>query len=128
MTQPTSCSSNCIFSVGIRWQKYRLRLCDKSQAYIQSRSLLNQEFYAKILDEFRDNYVKDSIFVILKPFYGIPEAGTHCWVAYNNHYIKELVMEPSTYGPCLLISKDKDIFGMVAMQTDDTLIFNEDKF
>lgn len=37
-------------------------------------------------------------------------------------------MEPSTYDPCLLISKDKDVFGIVAMQTDNTLTLGEDRF
>ncbi|KAI0992688.1 hypothetical protein K3495_g15497 [Podosphaera aphanis] len=90
---------------------------DISQAYTQSASFLSRKFYAKIPEQFCKSYPNDSILVILKPLYGIPEAGTHWWVTYNNHHRKELLMETSTYDPCLLISKDRDAFGVVAMQT-----------
>ncbi|KAI1001022.1 hypothetical protein K3495_g7180 [Podosphaera aphanis] len=101
---------------------------DISQAYTQSKSFLNRKFYAKIPEQFRKSYPNDSILVILKPLYGIPEAGTHWWVTYNNHHREELLMQTSTYDPCLLISNDRDAFGAVAMQTDDTLILGEKQF
>ena len=37
-------------------------------------------------------------------------------------------METSTYNPCLLITKDKDIFRIVGMQTNDTIILANKKF
>ena len=37
-------------------------------------------------------------------------------------------MATSTYDPCLLITTTKDAFGMVGMQTDDTLILASDEF
>ena len=37
-------------------------------------------------------------------------------------------METSTYNPYLLITKDKDTFGIVGMQTDDTIILANKKF
>ena len=38
-------------------------------------------------------------------------------------------METSTFDPCLLVTRNKDgPFGMVAMQTDDTLILGDDAF
>lgn len=43
------------------------------------------------------------------------------------HHTKELGMKPSTYDPCLLIA-NKDIFGLVGMQTDDTSILGDIKF
>ena len=37
-------------------------------------------------------------------------------------------METSTYDPCLLISTQENQFGVVGMQTDDTLILANDLF
>jgi len=36
-------------------------------------------------------------------------------------------MQTSTYDPCLLISKGEE-FGLIGMQTDDTLIVSDKKF
>jgi hypothetical protein len=65
--------------------------------------------------------------VVLKPLYGIAEAGIHWWVTYSKHHRKKLSMDPSTYDPCLLISTDKNKFRIVAMQTDDTLGLSDDQ-
>ncbi|KAI1001862.1 hypothetical protein K3495_g6346 [Podosphaera aphanis] len=40
------------------------------------------------------------------------------------HHVKELGIKPSTYDPCFLISTE-DMFRLVGMQTDDTLILDE---
>jgi hypothetical protein len=37
-------------------------------------------------------------------------------------------MTTSSYDPCLLITTSKEAFGLVGMQTDDTLILGDDKF
>ena len=37
-------------------------------------------------------------------------------------------MEPSTYDPCLMITTTKERFGIVGMQTDDTLILADKNF
>jgi hypothetical protein len=67
--------------------------------------------------------------VVVKPLYGIAEAGTHWWATYSNHHKTKLSMETSTYDPCLLIStSDSEGFGIVGMQTDDTIILADDKF
>ena len=66
--------------------------------------------------------------VILKPLYGIPEAGTHWFSTYHRHHTEKLKMATSTYDLCLLITTTKDAFGMVGIQTDDTLILASDEF
>jgi hypothetical protein len=54
--------------------------------------------------------------VVVKPLYGIAEAGTHWWVTYNNHYKIKLSIETSIYNPCLLIStSDSEGFGIVGI-------------
>jgi hypothetical protein len=60
---------------------------------------------------------------VIKPLYRIAEAGVHWWTTYHGHHCKELDMSTSTYNPCLLITNNNaDTFGIVGMQTDDTLI------
>ena len=67
--------------------------------------------------------------VVVKPLYGIAEAGTHWWATYFKHHRDQLKMITSTYDPCLFISNsDSTCFGIVGMQTDDTLILANDEF
>ena len=66
--------------------------------------------------------------VVLKPLYGIAKAGTYQWATYSKYYKEKLFMIISTYDPCLLITTLKEIFGVVGMQTDDTIILVNKKF
>ena len=66
--------------------------------------------------------------IVRRPLYGIPEAGTHWWATYYKHHLEKLLMTTSSYDPCLLITTTKDAFGVVGMQTDDTLILGDDNF
>jgi hypothetical protein len=60
---------------------------------------------------------------VVKPLYGIAEAGVHWWNTYHKHHREKLHMQTSTFDPCLLISTGgKDDFAIVGMQTDDTLL------
>ena len=66
--------------------------------------------------------------VVLRPLYGIPEAGTHWWATYHNHHKEKLSMTTSTYDPCFLITTGKEAFRIVGIQTDDTLILASEEF
>ena len=66
--------------------------------------------------------------VVLKPLYGIAEAGTHWWATYSKHHKEKLLMCTSTFDPCFLITTTKAPFGIVGMQTDDTIILGDDQF
>jgi hypothetical protein len=66
--------------------------------------------------------------IVRKPLYGIPEAGTHWWATYHKHHREKLAMATSTYDPCLLIITIKRAFGIVGIQTDDTLILRSEEF
>jgi hypothetical protein len=71
----------------------------------------------------------NTIIVVKKPLYGIPEAGTHWWSTYYKHHRDKLGIITSTYNPCLLITSGASIsFGIVAIQTDDTLIASNIEF
>lgn len=104
---------------------YDLYLRDISQAYVQSTTSLNRKFYVRPPREL--GLQEDSILQIIKPLYGVPEAGAHWFNTYHTHHTKKLLMVPSTYDPCLLF-KNSDGFGVVGLQTDDTLILADEIF
>ena len=67
--------------------------------------------------------------VVIKPLYSIAEAGADWWSTYFKHYTEKLHMQTSTYDLCLLISKQSSTgFGIVGMQTDDTLGLSDQDF
>jgi hypothetical protein len=90
--------------------------------------LLNRDFFVKPPQELarRLNLQDDSVLKVVKPLYGVPEAGNHWFKTYHSHHVNELGMEQSTYDPCLLLSNQP--FGVVGLQTDDTLFVGDDAF
>jgi hypothetical protein len=64
---------------------------------------------------------------VIKPLYGVPEAGNHWFNTYHRHHIEELQMDQSTYDPCLLYT-NRNGFGIVGLQTDDTLFLADETF
>lgn len=59
--------------------QYGLYLRDISQAYVQSTTPLNRQFYIRPPAEL--GLPRDSILKVIKPLYGVPEAGAH-WFNY----------------------------------------------
>jgi hypothetical protein len=103
-------------------------LRDITQAYTQSETHLQRLILAYLPEQIRHQYPKDTIMVVLKPLYGIAEAGTHWWATYSKHHKEKLRMITSTFDPCFLITTTKAPFGIVGMQTDDTIILGDDQF
>jgi len=64
--------------------------------------------------------------LVIKPLYGILEAGNHWFKTYHNHYTQQLAIKQSTYDPCLLYSTKP--FGVVGLQTDDILVLADPQF
>jgi hypothetical protein len=106
----------------------RLYLRDISQAYVQSTTTLNREFYVRPPHELIEQLGIDeaSVLKVVKPLYGVPEAGNHWFKTYHSHHIQQLHMDQSTYDPCLLQSNEP--FGIVGLQTDDTLFLADETF
>ncbi|KAJ4159560.1 uncharacterized protein LMH87_008458 [Akanthomyces muscarius] len=100
---------------------------DIKQAYTQSTTALNRTILAKVPKHLKSAYPPGTIMRVIKPLYGIPEAGTHWWVTYSKHHREKLGMTNSTFDPCLMISED-DKFGIVGMQTDDTIGLSDERF
>jgi hypothetical protein len=68
----------------------------------------------------------DNVLKVLKPLYGVLEAGNHWFKTYHTHYVKELGIEQSTYDLCLLHCKEP--FGLVGLQIDDILFLIDSAF
>jgi len=101
-----------------------LYLRDITQAYVQSNTHLNRDFYVRPPKELR---LKDGLLMrIIKPLYGVPEAGNHWFNTYHCHHLEKLHMSQSTYDPCLLYTNNG--FGVVGLQTDDTLLLADETF
>jgi len=108
--------------------EHSLYLRDISQAYIQSATNLNREFYIRPPEELRTELgmQEGTILRVLKPLYGVPEAGNHWFKTYHRHHTENLGMKQSTYDPCLLQSNKP--FGVVGLQTDDSLFLADKNF
>jgi len=114
-------------SLLLRGQHLWLR--DITQAYVQAAMPLNRTILAKLPTQIQHHYPDNTIMKVVKPLYGIAEAGTYWWATYYAHHREKLQMETSTYDPCLLITtKENQHFGIVGMQTDDTIGVSDEAF
>lgn len=100
-----------------------LYLRDISQAYVQSLTRINREFYVRPPPELN---LPDKLPKVEKPLYGIPEAGNHWFRTYQRHHVETLGMRPSAHDDCLLYTTSG--VGLVGLQTDDTLILADKEF
>jgi hypothetical protein len=122
-------SQRIILSIGSSKNDAQFYIRDITQAYIQSTTYLNRDFYIRIPPDLAHFFPGARFLKIVRPLYGIPEAGNHWYRTYHGHHTKKLGMETSTYDPCLLHCSNPDRgFGIVGMQTDDTLIVADSAF
>ena len=107
-----------------------LWLRDITQAYTQSDDHLQRTIIADLPEQLKTAYPPSTVMVVVKPLYGIAEAGAYWWSTYHKHHTEKLLMRTSTYDPCLLISKPTENggFGIIGMQTDDTLGLSDETF
>jgi N-glycosylase/DNA lyase len=83
---------------------------------------------AKLLTQIAYQYPKDTIIIMVKLLYRIAEAGTYWWAMYSKYYKEKLLIDTSTYNPCLLITTTNSAFGIISIQTDNTIIFRDKYF
>jgi hypothetical protein len=106
----------------------KLYLCDVTQAYTQLTTLLNRDFYVCPPPELATAY-GSIILKVIRPLYGIPEAGNHWFCTYQQHHTNQLNMTSSIFDPYLLYSTEvATSFGIVGIQIDDTLLFADPAF
>jgi Reverse transcriptase (RNA-dependent DNA polymerase) len=119
-------SQRLILAFAVILPDVKLYLRDITQAYTQSKTCLNRAFYIRPPIELQ--LEEGSILRVVKPLYGVPEAGNHWYNTYHTHHIDQLDMSQSTYDPCLLYTRDTRGFGLVGLQTDDTIILADTTF
>ncbi|KAI0991789.1 hypothetical protein K3495_g16398, partial [Podosphaera aphanis] len=95
---------------------------DITQAYIQSTTSLARNIFVTPPKEL--NQPRNILLKVLKPLYGIAEAGTHWFKTYHTHHTNRLSLTQSPSDPCLLFSND----AIVALQTDDTFFACNEQF
>ncbi|KAM4061611.1 reverse transcriptase (RNA-dependent DNA polymerase) [Hirsutella rhossiliensis] len=106
-----------------------LSLRDITQAYPQAQTELFRTILTHLPAELEGRYPEGTIIRVIKPLYGIAEAGVHWFRTYHGHHVDNLDMSTSTYDLCFLITnKGPDNFGIVGMQTDDTLMLGTQRF
>ena len=98
--------------------------------YTHSKSDLNQIILAKPPVELVEllKLALNTVILVVKPLYGIPEAGNHWYKTYSNHHRDKLHMDTSTYDPCLLVSTTPNAFALLVLQTDDSLFVASPEF
>jgi hypothetical protein len=100
-------------------------LRDITQAYTQSETHLQRLILAYLPEQIRHQYPEGTIIVVLKPLYGIAEAGTHWWATYSKHHKEKLLMTTSIFDPCFLIITTGTLFGIIRMQTNNIIILGD---
>ena len=97
-------------------------LRDITQAYTQSKIGLNCTVICYLPVELKKRYPKGTVLLIVKPLYGLAEAKNHWFATYLDYHKEKLGMEISSYDAYLLIIKNGgENFGIVGLQTDNTL-------
>ncbi|KAF7566074.1 hypothetical protein PtrM4_143940 [Pyrenophora tritici-repentis] len=74
-----------------------IELRDITQAYPQAQTTLKRTILAHLPTELVHRYPEGTLLHVIKPLYGIAEAGVHWWTTYHGHHCKELDMATSTY-------------------------------
>jgi hypothetical protein len=125
------CSQRVIMALApaLLQHEMTMELRDITQAYPQAQTNLQRTILAHLPSELVSKYPEGTLLHVIKPLYGIAEAGVHWWTTYHGHHRTELDMSTSTYDPCLLVTNgNADAFGLVGMQTDDTLMLGTAAF
>ncbi len=106
----------------------KLYLRDIIQAYVQSRSNLNRDFYVRSFFELIKlmRISSECILKVIKSLYEVPETDNHWFKTYHDHHTDKLEIIQFTYDSCLLyissiIFTQIDL-KIVNMQIDDILI------
>jgi len=117
------CSQRLILALvpSLMQQGLHVAIRDITQAYTQSETDLQRTVLLRLPRELRSKYPDNTVLKVIKPLYGLAEAGLHWFATYSEHHKRRLAMEPSGYDPCLLITRAGEPFGLVGLQTDDTL-------
>lgn len=97
---------------------------DVTQAYLQSKSHLTREVYIRPKERDKEILgVKDGeLFKLIRPLYGLCDAGDYWGETMTSHLINDLKMRPTSGDPSLYYWKDRGkLAGVTGMYVDDLL-------
>lgn len=98
--------------------------------YIHNHGLISLETPSDgLLDELSKPYINLPPIIlmhIVKPLFGIPEAGIHWLDTWTNHSIKKLGLRSACFDPCLLFTQSIP-FDIMGMPSDDILFIGKPK-
>lgn len=126
-------SQRLMFSLFPTLAKYGM-VCfsrDIKQAYIRSKSYLVRDIFCWPSPEAAKAYNlgPDDIIHVVKPLYGIAEAGNHWYETWTNYIQGTFGLRPSAFDPCLLITENgRKPFAIAGTQVDDTLFIGDGDF
>jgi hypothetical protein len=113
-----------IICLAVTLSQMKLYLRNIIQIYVQSRSILNRDFYvqssSKLIKLMRISF--ECVLKVIKSLYEVFEADNHWFKTYHDHHIDKLEMTQFIYDSCLLYIIDRICMKIVDMQIDDTLI------
>ena len=104
---------------------------DVNQAYLQSKDAMARYLYVTVRPRDAKYFGMDEneLLRILKPPYGLPEAGDYWDVTLVLHVKEDLVMDPLTGDPALFLKKDAgDHDGMLGAYVDDSCMGGNKRF
>jgi Reverse transcriptase (RNA-dependent DNA polymerase) len=99
---------------------FRITSSDVTQAYIQSTHNLTRDVF--INPEGAIELPADHVLKLLKPLYGLCDAGDHWSRTYHKHLMEDLKLEPTVNDPDLFFKAvDEKLEGLCATYVDDSL-------
>ena len=108
---------------------YFLFLRDIKQAYTRSRSYLVRDILCWPSPEVIEAYglAPDTIMHVIKPLYGLAEAGNHWYETWVTYLRENLRLGPSCFDPCQLMTRSKPL-AISGVQVDDTIFLADHQF
>lgn len=77
--------------------------CDGAQVYFQAATHLERNIYRRAPEKV--NIPRDTVFLVLNPWYGIPESGLHWYLRFLDHHVGKVGMEGTQMDPCVLVKR-----------------------
>lgn len=117
-------SVRLLLSVAASCPGHAVKLRDISQAYTRSETKVQRLVVCEAPLEL--GLPKDTVLELLRPLYGLAEAGLHWYMTYQKFHKEDLRMSPTRLDTCLLSKSSSGDQpapeGLVALQVDDSAI------
>jgi len=111
--------------------RFRLFSHDINQAYLQSRDKLAHTLYLDPRPEDRHLFslTDDEFLLLVRPLYGVCDAGDYWFLTLQRHVRDDLLMTPGSSEPALYMRKGVNgLFGLMGTFVDDCLLGGTDEF